>query len=110
VLPAAYAYLGQLAGSAGQGAAAGINMQPIVDAANATSKLITTLQQKRAELTKAIAKADHMHDDLDAQAAYLTSSACDVMAEVREASDALECAIADEQWPLPRYREMLFPV
>jgi glutamine synthetase len=32
------------------------------------------------------------------------------MAEVREASDALELSIADEHWPLPRYREMLFPV
>jgi glutamine synthetase len=32
------------------------------------------------------------------------------MAEVREACDAIELAIADECWPLPRYREMLFPV
>jgi glutamine synthetase len=32
------------------------------------------------------------------------------MAAVREASDALELAISDEQWPLPKYREMLFPV
>ena len=110
VLPAAYAYLGQLAGAAGQGAAAGINMQPVVDAANATSKLVTTLQQKRAELAKAIAKGEHMHDDLAAQGQFLTSTACDLMAEVREASDALELSIADEQWPLPRYREMLFPV
>ncbi|MDQ6612978.1 MAG: glutamine synthetase III, partial [Gemmatimonadota bacterium] len=30
VLPAAYAYLGAIAGNAGQGAAAGINMQPLV--------------------------------------------------------------------------------
>ena len=32
------------------------------------------------------------------------------MAEVREACDAIELAISDEVWPLPRYREMLFPV
>jgi glutamine synthetase len=110
VLPASYAYLGQLAGAAGQGAAAGINMQPIVDAANATSKLVATLQKKRAELAKVTAKAEHLHDDLAAQGVYLTTTACDTMAEVREASDALELAIADEMWPLPRYREMLFPV
>ena len=110
VLPASYAYMGQLAGAAGQGATAGINMQPIVDAANAVSKLIATLQKKRAELAKVTAKAEHMHDDLAAQGVYLTSTACDTMAEVREASDALELAIADDQWPLPRYREMLFPV
>jgi glutamine synthetase len=110
VLPAAYAYLGQLAGAAGQGASAGINMQPIINAANATSKLVTTLQTKRAELAKVTAKAEHLHDDLAAQGVYLTTTACDTMAEVREASDALELSIADDQWPLPRYREMLFPV
>jgi glutamine synthetase len=110
VLPASYAYMGQLSGTAGQGASAGINVQPIVDAANATSKLIATLQKKRAEMAKTIAKAEHMHDDLSAQAVYLTSTGCEIMGEVREACDALELSIADEFWPLPRYREMLFPV
>ena len=34
----------------------------------------------------------------------------DTMGEVRDACDALETVVADEFWPLPRYREMLFPV
>ena len=110
LLPASYAYVGQIAGAAGQGAAAGINVQPLVDAANATSKLIATLQKKRAELAKVTAKAEHMHDDAAAQATYLTTTGCDTMAEVREAADALELNVGDEFWPLPRYREMLFPV
>jgi glutamine synthetase len=110
VLPAAYAYLGTLAASAGQGATAGINMQPVVDAANSVSKLVATLQKKRAELAKVITKAEHMHDDLGGQAAYLTTTGCDTMGEVRDAADAIELAIGDEYWPLPRYREMLFPV
>jgi glutamine synthetase len=110
VLPAAYAYLGTLAASAGQGAAAGINMQPIVDAANSVSKLVATLQKKRAELAKVITKAEHMHDDLGGQAGYLTTTGCETMAEVRDAADAIELTIGDEYWPLPRYREMLFPV
>jgi glutamine synthetase len=32
------------------------------------------------------------------------------MAEVREACDALELVVGDEFWPLPKYREILFPV
>ena len=32
------------------------------------------------------------------------------MAAVRDVADALELAVGDEYWPLPRYREMLFPV
>jgi len=30
------------------------------------------------------------------------------MDEVRLHADALECEVADELWPLPKYREMLF--
>jgi glutamine synthetase type III len=29
---------------------------------------------------------------------------------VRNCCDAIEVSVADEQWPLPKYREMLFPV
>jgi glutamine synthetase len=32
------------------------------------------------------------------------------MQEVRDAVDALELVVGDEYWPVPRYREMLFPV
>ena len=110
ILPAAYAYVGQIAQAAGQGASAGINMQPLVDAANATTKLITTLQKKRAEFAKVITKGEGMHDELVAQGAFLTSTGCDAMQEVRDAVDALELVVGDEYWPVPRYREMLFPV
>jgi glutamine synthetase len=51
-----------------------------------------------------------MHDDLEKQAKLLTKDAADAMATARQASDALELAIADERWPLPKYRELLFPV
>ena len=110
ILPACYEYVGSIASAAGHGKAAGINMQPLVDAANAASKLVATLQKKRAELAKVIAKAEALHDDPATQAAYLTSTGCDTMDGVRGAADALELVIGDEYWPLPRYREMLFPV
>jgi glutamine synthetase type III len=32
------------------------------------------------------------------------------MESVRGCCDALEQAVSDECWPLPKYREMLFPV
>jgi glutamine synthetase len=57
-----------------------------------------------------VARAEESHDDVVAQARLLTSEAADRMAEVREASDALELAVGDDHWPLPKYREMLFPV
>jgi glutamine synthetase len=30
------------------------------------------------------------------------------MARIRETVDALESMVADDLWPLPKYREMLF--
>jgi glutamine synthetase len=51
-----------------------------------------------------------MHDDVVAQAGLLTGQGADRMADVRRCSDALELVVGDEHWPLPKYREMLFPV
>ena len=51
-----------------------------------------------------------MHDALEKQAKLLTSTGADAMAAVRAACDALEVSVADSSWPLPKYREMLFPV
>jgi glutamine synthetase len=110
VLPAGYAYAGALAKAAADAKAAGITVIPQQTAANTVGKLVSEVQAKREKLDKAIAKAEGMHDALEEQAKFLTSTGADAMAAVREASDALELAISDEQWPLPKYREMLFPV
>ena len=59
---------------------------------------------------KAIAKAESMHHEAEEQAEFLTADGAAAMEAVRAASDALEINIGDGYWPLPRYREMLFPV
>ncbi|HEV8216314.1 MAG TPA: glutamine synthetase type III, partial [Gemmatimonadaceae bacterium] len=110
VLPAAFAYAGELAGAAAQAKAAGIKVIPQVEAANAVGALIVDLQKHRAALGKAIDKAEGMHDELVQQAEFLTSTGADTMASVRGCCDALELAVSDDCWPLPKYREMLFPV
>jgi len=110
ILPAAYAYLGSLAQGAAQAKQAGIKMIPQKAAAEATGKKATALQAKTAALHAAIAKAHALHDDPAKCAAFLTSTGADAMAACREISDALEVSIGDAHWPLPRYREMLFPV
>jgi len=47
---------------------------------------------------------------VEACAKLLTSEGADAMAAVRETVDALELVVGDEFWPLPKYREILFPV
>ena len=110
VLPAAYAYLGTLADSAAKEKSAGIKIIPQLAAATEAGKVVTNLQKAAAVLHASITKAEHMHDTPAKQAQLLTSNGADAMDAVRTASDVLELHIGDAYWPLPRYREMLFPV
>ena len=110
VLPAAFSYLGELSASASQAKSAGVTVIPQLDAANGLGSLVQQLQKRTAALVKIIDKAEGMHDDSPAQAELLTADGADAMAEVREICDRLEVSIADDVWPLPKYREMLFPV
>jgi glutamine synthetase len=110
VLPAAFSYSSTLAASAANAVSAGIKVVPQVAAANELGTLIESLRTQRDALVAAIEKAEGMHDDLGKQAKFLTSSGADAMQAVREVSDKIELSISDELWPLPKYREILFPV
>ena len=110
VLPAAFSYSGELATSAAHAASAGITSVPQVAAANEVGTMIEALVSARNALVDLLTKAEHLHDDAPKQAKLLTSGVADAMAAARACSDALELKISDELWPLPKYREMLFPV
>jgi len=110
VLPAAFEFSGSLANAAAQAKAAGIKSIPQVDAANAIGAMIADLQKHRVALGKVIDKAEGLHEDMVAQAELLTADGANSMAAVRKCCDALELSVSDEAWPLPKYREMLFPV
>jgi len=110
VIPAAYSYLNQLTEAAAHAKAAGIAVVPQIATANQVGELVQELQEHREDLTDVIARAEAKHDDPPGQAELLTTEGADTMAEVRKASDALELLVADDCWPLPKYREMLFPV
>jgi glutamine synthetase len=110
VLPAAFKYLGVLADAAQKSKAAGIRVNPATVAATAFARQITELLKRTAALRAAADKADTMHHTPSKCARFLTSTGADSMAVAREVSDAIELMMGDEYWPLPRYREMVFPV
>jgi glutamine synthetase len=58
------------------------------------------------ELDALMEKARGM--DLEKKAAFLFSDVRPQMDHIRKHVDALESAMPDEAWPLPKYREMLF--
>jgi glutamine synthetase len=110
VLPAAFEYANRLADGAALAKAAGIKKIPQIAAANDLGATITALQDARKDLEVVSDKANHMHDDPEGAAKLLTSRGADAMDRVRSLCDELELKIADELWPLPKYREILFPV
>ena len=110
VLPAAFSYSGALLEAAANAKAARVTVIPQTDAATAIGKLIKELQKQRAILERVIAKAESLHESFEKCAEFLTDEGASAMADVRHAADALEVIVDDDVWPLPKYREMLFPV
>jgi glutamine synthetase len=110
ILPSAFGYSGSLAASAAHAVSAGIKSVPQIEAANEIGALISSLREKRGALVAAIEKAEGLHDDLAKQAKFLTSTGAEAMVAAREVADQIELTVSDDSWPLPKYREMLFPV
>lgn len=110
ILPAAYGYQASLARGASEAKSAGIKHIPQVERANEVGATAKALKSARDSLAKLIHKAEGMHEKLEDCAKLVTGAGADAMATVRANCDALELLVADEAWPLPKYREMLFPV
>ena len=71
------------------------------------SEHIESLSKALSKLDKKIEKAESEHDE-QKKALFLTDSLIPVMNSIREHCDALEELVPDQDWPLPKYREMLF--
>ena len=110
VLPAGFAYLGRLTETAATAKAAGVPTAAPVRAATDVARLLEELQERRDALAAVIVEVDAQHDAPEAQAHRLTREGMTAMQRVRETSDALELLMTDELWPLPKSREMLFPL
>ncbi|GAC1650840.1 MAG: glutamine synthetase III [Gemmatimonadaceae bacterium] len=110
ILPAAFTYSGVLVEGAARAKAGGVSVVPQVAAANEVGALIEQLRAARTALAKVVVRIEGLHEDPEKQADLLTHDASEAMAAVRTSCDALELVVSDDLWPLPKYREMLFPV
>ncbi|MGB5259578.1 MAG: glutamine synthetase III [Gammaproteobacteria bacterium] len=104
IYPAAMAYLSDLTETSAGAAGMGIELD------NSTAKTIAmesnAMMATTAKLAEAILKEDFASTDEHMK--YCATTIRGLMDLVRVHADALEAEIADEQWPLPKYREMLF--
>jgi glutamine synthetase len=105
ILPAAYRYQGELAATAA-------SLKEALGG-NVDMTTLKTVTQLVADLEKYIAalEASINHkgaSDLASEAKHFQSQVIPAMSAVRGVADKLEGIVANDLWPLPTYREMLF--
>jgi glutamine synthetase len=106
ILPAALRYQAEVAAAVNAVKAAGVENGPQAELLRSLSKMIGGFQQATTALDQAL--AHHADGDLLAHAKHARDHVLPAMTEVRKGGDALEGVVADDLWPLPTYREMLF--
>ena len=106
ILPAALRYQAEVAAAVNATKAAGVDAGAQLEHLR---ELTGTISQFQAT-TAALDKATHHHPDGDpyAHAKYMKEGVVPKMADLRTIGDKLETMVADDLWPLPTYREMLF--
>jgi glutamine synthetase len=105
ILPSAYRYQGELASIANSVKAATEGKADISMLKTVTG-LVADLEKSIVELEKAI--DHHGGGDIAAEAKHFQTEVIPAMLAVRSVADKLEGVVADDLWPLPTYREMLF--
>jgi glutamine synthetase len=104
IYPSASQYLAELSVTHTSMADLGIEMNNAVVStiAQETNAMLTTV----ADLQAAIEK--HDFDSIEAHMKFCANDIRSLMDKVRSHVDMLEGEVADDLWPLPKYREMLF--
>jgi glutamine synthetase len=106
ILPAAFAYHSVLSSGIASAKAAGLTAPQTV-VAERLGKLIAALQSKREKLERAFHRVETLGSE-EEKSQHLATEVSTLMAEIRTDCDEIESVVADDFWPLPKYREMLF--
>ena len=106
ILPAALRYQGEVATTVNAVKAAGVDNGPQGDLLRSLTSTIGEFQKATADLEHAI--GHHIEGEPLDHAKFSRDKVLPAMAAVRALGDKLEGVVADDLWPLPTYREMLF--
>lgn len=107
VYPAAVRYLGELANSVEEVKDLGLDPSGAEEMLKTVNGALNSLGAALSGLKEVEAGAPDSEDAVD-QLAYTQQSVIPAMNAIRDAVDLLERNVADDLWPLPVYREMLF--
>ena len=106
ILPACYLYHGALVATVRDAKLEGMGAPQQKPAAE-LSDLMVQAQTNLAKLIAASKAAEAVHDEYKKAELYATTVS-EAMNDLRSVVDEMETVVADDVWPLPKYREMLF--
>ncbi|HZZ79570.1 MAG TPA: glutamine synthetase III [Gemmataceae bacterium] len=106
ILPACLRYQAQVATAVTTTKAAGVENSAQLDYLKTLTAAISEFQAATSKLDRAL--SHHADGDAFAHAKHMRDTVLPPMNEVRKLGDALEGMVADDLWPLPTYREILF--
>ncbi len=99
ILPAAVRYLGELSAAASSKGVAAVAKKLVAEVDDLVAA-IDTLEHAQ--------HAAHEASSLQAEAKAFCDTVIPAQAALRAVADALETLVADDLWPMPKYRELLF--
>lgn len=106
ILPAALRWQTEVANAVTAGKSAGADVGPQTEVLKALMSSIGAFQKAIVDLDHAM--AHQAAGDLLAHAKHARDAIVPAMNQVRATADRLEGLVADDLWPLPTYRELLF--
>jgi len=104
IYPAAITYLSDIAAANASMVDMGIELDS--STAKTVAAAANGMMAAVAKLTAAT--GEHDFDSTEEHLQFMANDIRGLMDEVRSHADTLEAEVADELWPLPKYREMLF--
>jgi glutamine synthetase len=107
ILPAALRYQGEVAAAVNATKAAGVDNSAQAELLKSLTVTISEFQKGINDLDKALGH-HHSNGTPYDHAKYYRDHVLPAMNGVRALGDKLEGTVADDLWPLPSYREMLF--
>lgn len=106
IIPATVRYLNEVIALNDRGKTTGLDVSSTKTLAEQVNTLLSQLILAVEKLGKV--NADLGGDTVEEKAAHLSGVVLPEMNKVREVADKLEKVVADDYWPMPSYREMLF--
>ena len=106
IIPAVVRYINELVAALERGPKVGLKL-------DSTTKLTQKVSDSLEDLVEKLEKLVAVNEDLggdtvEEKAHHMHKNVIPAMNEVRAAADKLEKLVADDYWPMPTYRDMLF--